>query len=254
MKRAMAFAPPMPWWPSRIADSSSSWKAKNRTAGRHNQVNATILPPCVRCAGWGPGTTAAYARPGPLIGLWRRQRRNLFCYFACCGGSAIRNSARFARCSYSAAATSEAAACKVQYVVACWGSPGRGLHAGGDQRTVRRVADATRCGPLGREGGRVPGAAAIGDEQHLIVTALRGTARRIAVRANDPRRRRPSGGTRRAGWPRRSGLACRTRRPGWSRIALFAAHEANGQCDCDQGSIQMHGFPPTHGFVGCLRQ
>jgi hypothetical protein len=128
-------------------------------------------------------------------------------------------------------------------LIACCRSLGCGLRAGSDQRIIRRVADTTRCGPLGREGRSVPGATAIGDEQHLIIAALSRAACRVAVRADDPRRRRRSGGTRGAGRPWRSGIAFRSRRPGWSRITLFAAYEANGQHDCDQGSIQGHGFP-----------
>ena len=52
-------------------------------------------------------------------------------------------------------------------------SLGQRLRAGRDQRIVRRVADATRCGTFGRKDGRDPGRAAIGHEQHLIVAAQR---------------------------------------------------------------------------------
>ena len=99
------------------------------------------------------------------------------------------------------------------------------LSAGGDQRIVHRIADATRCGPLGRKDGRVPRGAAIGNEQHFIVTALHRTVRRIAIGADDPNRGGHAGG------------ACRalfTRGPGRSRITLLAlrpfsaAHEADG--------------------------
>jgi hypothetical protein len=102
------------------------------------------------------------------------------------------------------------------------------LRAGSDQWIIRRIADATRCGSLGRQVGRVPRWAAIGNEQHFIVTALGRAVRRIAADAQDPNR---GGHTGRASWSCR---ALFTRGPGRSRITLVAlrslsaAHQADG--------------------------
>jgi hypothetical protein len=107
----------------------------------------------------------------------------------------------------------------------CRGLLGCSLRAGGNQRIVRGVAGTTRSGSLGWEDGRVPVAAAIGNEQHLIVTALRYTARGITVRADDShrsRRCRETGGAGWSSWPWWSGFALCTRGSGRSRITLRA--------------------------------
>jgi hypothetical protein len=102
---------------------------------------------------------------------------------------------------------------------------------------VRGVAGTTRCGSLGREGGRVPVAAAIGDEQHLIIIALRHTARGITVRADDSHRsghRRETGGAGWSSWTLWSGFALITGGSRRSRITLralrpfSAAQQADG--------------------------
>jgi hypothetical protein len=102
----------------------------------------------------------------------------------------------------------------------------------------------TRRGSLSRKDRRVPGAAAIGDEENFIVGALRRAARRVAARADDPHCREG------AGWPC---LAARTRRAGRSRITLIAlialrplsaAREAEAQGNRDQCSIEIHGVAP----------
>ena len=117
-----------------------------------------------------------------------------------------------------------------------------GLRAGGDERIVGGVAGAAGRGPLGREGGRVSHAAAIGDEEHFVIAALRHTAGRIAAGAHDPHR------ARRPRRPGRPGVALGARRTGRSRIALLAgkfsaAREASRQRNGNQR--------PIHSRKGC---
>jgi hypothetical protein len=129
---------------------------------------------------------------------------------------------------------------------------GRRLRAGRNERAVCRIAGLAGGGPLGRKRGRIPGGAAIGGEQHLVIATLCGTggSRAIAACAQDPDRRRGSGRTPRT---RRSGVALGAWRPGGPGIALrslslSAGNKPKRQGDRDQDASDLHGVFPSCGF------
>lgn len=130
------------------------------------------------------------------------------------------------------------------------GSRGRGLYAGRDQRAVRCVATTTRCRTLSREGGRIPGGTAIGNEKQFIVAALSRAACRVAVGADDPHCRGHSR------WSRRAGLASLTRWTCRPRVALRdfrplpASGKNSGQGDNNQSSIQLNTLQTRAGRTG----
>jgi hypothetical protein len=118
----------------------------------------------------------------------------------------------------------------------------RHLHAGRDQRAVRRHGTATRRLPLGRDDRGVAPSTAIGGQEHLVVGALHSTVGRVAGRSNHPNAERRA---RRTG---RTGFATRPLRAGGPRIALrplplSATRQGGRQYKGNEQAEHRHGRP-----------
>jgi hypothetical protein len=117
-----------------------------------------------------------------------------------------------------------------------------GFRAGNDQRAVRRVSYATRCGSLVGKNGRIPGRAAISDEQDLVIAAPCSATRGIAVRSD-----RSKGCSRRPRRPCGADTPCWTGGT-WISLRAFkclaAARKASSHRDCGYYVKQPHAQPP----------